>query len=78
MVRELETAKQDAQMAKTRAAESEDQAKELAQSLARETARIQELESKLDHQKEISIRLEQDTELQRYRVLEAETRKWEA
>ena len=78
MVRELETAKQGAQMAKTRAAESEDQAKELAQLLAQETARVQELESELDHQKEISIRLEQDAELQRYRVLEAETRKWEA
>ena len=82
LLRELETAKQDAQMAKTRAAESEDQAKELAQSLARETARVRELESELeselDHQKEISIRLDQDAELQRYRVLEAETRKWEA
>ena len=55
MVRELETAKQDALMAKTRAAESEDQAKELAQSLARETARVRELESELEHQKEISI-----------------------
>ena len=71
-------AKQDTQLAKTRAAESEYQVKELAQSLARETARIRELESELDHQKEISIRLEQDAELQRYWVLEAETRKWEA
>ena len=65
-------------MAKTRAAESEDQAKELAQSLARETACVQELKSELDHQKEVSIRLEQDAEQQRYRVLEAETWKWEA
>ena len=78
IVQELETAKRDVHMARSRAAESEDQAKKLAESLARETARVRELESELDHQREIAIRLEQDAELQRYRMLEGETRKWEA
>ena len=78
IVQELETAKRDVHMARSRAAESGDQAKKLAESLARETARVRELESELDQQREIAIQIEQDAELQRYRMLEGETRKWEA
>ena len=62
VVQELEMAKRDAHIARSRAAESEDQEKKLAELLAQETARIRELESELDHQREISIRLEQDAE----------------
>ena len=78
IVQKLKTAKRDMRMARSRAAESKDQVKKLAESLAQETNRVQELESKLDHQREIAIQLEQDAELQRYCMLEGETRKWEA
>ena len=49
VVQELETAKRDMHMARSRAAESEDPAKKLAKSLAQETAQVRELESELDH-----------------------------
>ena len=78
MAKELEMAKRDAQEASSRAAESDDQATELTQSLAQETARVRELESELDHQRGIAMQLQQDAELHRYRTVEAETRKWEA
>ena len=85
LTRELEHAKHDADEARSRAIKSDDRATEsddratgLMEALERERARARELESEIDRQGEITMQLQHDAELKRYRALEAEAQKWEA